>query len=72
MPFGFHVCGFQLGLFMIILNAVLSFLSSHMMIESRRRFASSVDFEIRTYADLAYASFGLIGYIAVASLVFLN
>lgn len=72
MPFGFHICGFQLGLFMIVLNGVLSFLASHMMIESRRRFASSVDFEIRTYSDLAYASFGMIGYVAIASLVFLN
>ena len=72
MPFGFHTCGYQIALTLLALNGVLAFLTSHMLVESRRRFQVNEQFEIRTYADLGFAAYGWIGYIIVASLFFLN
>jgi amino acid permease len=57
---------------MLAINGLLAFLTSHMLVEAKRRFQVNEQYHIRTYADLGFAAFGWTGYIIVASLVFLN
>ena len=49
MPWGFVLCGYQLALAMITLNALLSFFSCWTLVESQKFFGSR---KVRTFADL--------------------
>jgi amino acid permease len=69
IPWGFHLCGFQLAMLMIMVNALLSFFSCWAIVEASKFYGSR---NVRTFSDLGYVCFGYWGYILVALLYFVN
>ena len=69
VPWGFHLCGFQVALAMIMINCVLSFFTCVILVEAQKFYGGK---NVRTFSDLGYVSFGNTGYYLVASLYFLN
>ena len=54
----------------LVLNGLFSFISCHLLVAARHRYASS--YEIRSYADLAFAATGSEGHLFTAALLFTN
>jgi amino acid permease len=69
MPYGFHLCGLHLALAMITVNAVLSFITCFIIVETAERYGPR---KVKTFIDLGMACFGKTGYYAVAILFLLN
>ena len=69
IPWGFLLCGYQLALAMITVNALLSFFSCWTLVEAQKFFGSQ---KVRTFADLGQCCFGNKGYWFVSSVYFLN
>ena len=69
IPWGFLLCGYQLALAMIALNALISFFTCWTLVEAQKFFGSR---KVRTFSDLGYCCFGNKGYWFVASIYFLN
>ena len=69
IPWGFLLCGYQLAMALIMVNAILSFFSCWTLVEAQKFFGSN---KVRTFSDLGYSCFGSKGYWFVASIYFLN
>ena len=69
IPWGFLLCGYQLALALIMINALLSFFSCWTLVEAQKFFGSR---KVRTFADLGYCCYGNKGYWFVSSIYFLN
>ena len=69
IPWGFLLCGYQLALAMITVNALLSSFSCWTLVEAQKFFGSN---KVRTFADLGYVCFGNKGYWFVSSIYFLH
>ena len=69
IPWGFLLCGYQLALALITINALLSFFSCWALVEAQKFFGSR---KVQTFADLGQCCFGNKGYWFVASVYFLN
>lgn len=67
IPYGFQLCGFHLALFLITLNAGLSYFTSIVLIETARQHN-----HISWLTDLARACYGTLGLRAVLILQCLN
>ena len=69
IPWGFHMCGFELALALLTVNALISFFTCLMLVESAKFFGSR---NVRTFSDLGFMCFGSKGYVLVGSVYFLN
>lgn len=69
IPWGFHLCGFQLALALISINAAASFFTCWVLVEAQRFYGGG---NVRTFSDLGYVCYGKAGYVLVSSLYFLN
>lgn len=69
IPYGFNLCGYQLGLLMLSLSAVLTFFCCWFMTEASKFYGGS---EIKTFSDFGKKLWGRPGHIIVFTIYYTN
>jgi amino acid permease len=69
IPYGFNLCGYQLGLLLLVVSAVLTFFCCWFMTEASKFYGKS---EIKAFSDFGKILYGRTGHIIVFAIYYTN